>query len=103
MPGSYRCPQATSRLISELNPFGIFVSGVFLIARTVVRSIFKNNKMSNAQGNVFFPKFLIFSPVNIIDTGHLDYIRRVSSIRKTELEFPLEDNSFNLSSVYFIT
>ena len=45
-PCSYRRPQATSRVISELNPLGIFVRGVFLTVRTVVRSIFKNNKTS---------------------------------------------------------
>ena len=53
-PGSYKRPQATSRVISQsqLNPFGIFVGGVFLTARTVVHSIFKNNKMSNVHHSV---------------------------------------------------
>ena len=41
---------ATSRVIFELNPLGIFVSGVFLTKRTAaVRSVFKNTKMSIAH------------------------------------------------------
>ena len=38
--------QLLESFLSEIL-FGIFVSGVFLTARTVVRSVFKNTKMSN--------------------------------------------------------
>ena len=53
-PGSYGCPQATSRVISQLNPFGIFVSGVFLTARAAVHSVLKNNNMSSMHFDKYY-------------------------------------------------
>ena len=45
--GTFRRPSATSRVICELNPFGILVSGSIRTRWTMVRYVFENNKMSN--------------------------------------------------------
>ena len=51
-PATCRRPSATSRVISEPNPFGILVSGLFLTRRPMVRYVFKNNKLSIVQCNL---------------------------------------------------
>ena len=45
-------PRQLLESFSEVNPFGILVSGVFLTARPVVRSVFENTKMSTACASV---------------------------------------------------
>ena len=86
-----------SRVIFELNPFGIFVSGVFLTARTVVRSVFKNTKMSNVH---FYCKF-IGGPRTLSRTtiANLDcaFERNALIFVIPKIERPLAPSWFDLS------